>query len=86
MWSLCVCVSLPHNNFWMPESIFMKFGMYIMRTWAHLNSMLHKSLPFSLHVYMCIPISFLGNRSVKIPLSLLGNGSVKTLRRQQIHM
>jgi hypothetical protein len=73
------------------------YGMYH-GTWAHLNGMLHKSLPFSLCVYMCIPLSFLGNRSVKIALSLLGNssvkillsllgnGSVKTLWRQQIHM
>jgi hypothetical protein len=32
---------------------------------------------------MCIPLSLLGNGSVKIPLSLLGNGSVETLTRNE---
>jgi hypothetical protein len=30
---------------------------------------------------LCIPLSLLGNGSVKIPLSLLGNRSVGTLPR-----
>jgi hypothetical protein len=29
VWSLC-CLCIPHINFWMPESVFMKLGMYIM--------------------------------------------------------
>jgi hypothetical protein len=29
--SLYVCMS-PHINFWLPEPIFMKLGMYIMAT------------------------------------------------------
>jgi hypothetical protein len=40
-------------------------------SWTHQKGVLHKSLP-SVCVCMCIP------------LSLLGNGSVKTLPRQRI--
>jgi hypothetical protein len=34
-------------------------------------------LSVCMYVCLCIPLSLLGNGSVKIPLSLLGNGSVK---------
>jgi hypothetical protein len=34
-------------------------------TWAHLNGVLDKSLPY---VYMCIPLSLLGNDSLKTSL------------------
>jgi hypothetical protein len=61
-----VCISVsPLINFWTPEAIFMKLGTYII----------------SLCLCMCIPLSLLGNGSVKIPLSLLGKGSVETLPR-----
>jgi hypothetical protein len=74
---VCMSVSpLTSNNFSMAEPIFMRLGMYIMT--PELISMVYfKSLP-SLCVYMCIPLSFSGDGSVKIPLSLLGNGSVRT--------
>jgi hypothetical protein len=45
---LCVCVSAS-INFWRPEPVFMKLG-----TWAHLNGVLHKSLP-SVCVSVCFP-------------------------------
>jgi hypothetical protein len=64
----CLCLWNNPINFWMPESIFMKLGMYIYHgTWAHLNGVLHKSLP-SVCASICISL-----------LSLLGNGSVKCI-------
>jgi hypothetical protein len=62
---LCDCESrLNRTNLY--ETWYLYHG-----TWAHLNGVLHKSLP---SVCICIPPS------------LLGNGSIKTLSRQQIHM
>jgi hypothetical protein len=55
----------------MPEPIFMKLGMHIMA--PETISMAYLIPPISLCVYMCIP------------LSLLGNGSVETLPLQRIH-
>jgi hypothetical protein len=70
---LSVHLSIPPPiDFWMSEPIFMKFGMYIMGAWAHLNGVL-AIYPSHLSVYMCIP------------LLLLVNGSVKTLPRQRMH-
>jgi hypothetical protein len=41
---VCVCVSMyPPINFWMPESIFMKLGIYIMA-------------PEPISTAMCIPL------------------------------
>jgi hypothetical protein len=71
---LYVCVS-PYelSNAW---TNFYKIWYVYVRvyrgTWTHLNSVRNKSLP-SVCVWICIP------------LSLLGNGSVKMLPRQQIH-
>jgi hypothetical protein len=66
---LCVCVSSPINC-WMPETIFVKLGMYIMAPepiWtAFFINPSHQSV--CLYVY---------------PLSLLGDGSVRTLPRQR---
>jgi hypothetical protein len=74
---MCICVyaSFP-INFWMTEQIFMKLCMYkyYYDTWVHLNDVLKKIPPISLWIYMCIP------------LSLLGNGWVKMLPRQQMHI
>jgi hypothetical protein len=62
---MCVCV-FPLINFWMPESISMKFVIDVyLGTWAHHNGVLHKSLPsFCVSAYVSL-------------LSLLGKGSVK---------
>jgi hypothetical protein len=69
---LCVCVS-PYRllNAWtnLYETWYVWHG-----TWAHLNCVLHKSLPL---VCVCVCRC--------IPLSLLGNGSVRALPRQRIH-
>jgi hypothetical protein len=73
---LCVCV-YPPINFWMPEPIFMKLGTYITAP----EPISKASLKNPSHHFVCIPLSLLGNGSVKIPLSLLGNGSVETLPR-----
>jgi hypothetical protein len=57
-----VCVSVyPAINFWIPEQIFMKLGLYH-DIWAHLNGVLGKSFP-SVSVSICVSL-----------LSLLGNG------------
>jgi hypothetical protein len=56
----------------MPEPIFMKLGTYIMAP-----------KPISVAYFI---ISFHRSVCIWIPLSLLGNGSVKTLPRQRIHM
>jgi hypothetical protein len=83
--SLCVCVFVyPSINFWMPEPIFMKLGMYIMAPGP--NSTVY-SIIFS-HQSVCLyvySLSLLGNGLVKIPLSFLGNSSLKILLRQRIH-
>jgi hypothetical protein len=63
---LCICVST--LNAW--TSLYETKHVYH-GTWVHLNSILNKSLSFSL----CVCISLL----------LLGNSSVKTLPWQQIH-
>jgi hypothetical protein len=66
MLSVCLWIPPSHINFWMPEHIFMKLGVYIYNVaWAHLNGILHKSLP-SVRVSVCVSI-----------LSLLGKGPVK---------
>jgi hypothetical protein len=69
---LSVCLYIPHQllNGW---TILYEAWHVYHGTWAHLNCVLHKSLP-SVCDSMCIL------------LSLLGNGSVKTLSRQRIHM
>jgi hypothetical protein len=73
MRSPCVCVYHPPINFWMPEPVFMKLGMYIMAREPILTAYFINASHQSVCLYMCIP------------LSLLGNGSVKTLPRQRIH-
>jgi hypothetical protein len=70
MLSACLCI--PHINFWMPEPIFIKLGMYIMAP-EPISTPYFKNPRFSLCVCMCIP------------LSLLGKGSVNTFPRQEIH-
>jgi hypothetical protein len=66
-----VCMSVyPPVNFWMPVPIFTKLGTYILAPEPISTAYIP---PVSLCVYM------------RIPLSLLGNSSVKTLLRQQIH-
>jgi hypothetical protein len=54
-----VCVSVcPPINFWMPESVFIKFIIYIYiyyGNWVHLNGVLHKSLR-SVCVSVCISL------------------------------
>jgi hypothetical protein len=59
---LAVYVCIPHINFWTPEPIFMKLGMYIMT-------------PEPISTAYFINPSY---QSVCIVLSLLGNGSVNT--------
>jgi hypothetical protein len=55
--AICASMNLtPRINFWMP---YVYHG-----TGAHLSGVLHKSLP-SVCVCMCIPLSLLGNGSVK---------------------
>jgi hypothetical protein len=50
--SVCVTVCIPPPiNFWIPEPIFMKLGVYIMA--RELNGVLHKSLP-SVYVSVCV--------------------------------
>jgi hypothetical protein len=47
MRSPCVSVYTPPSllNFWMPEPVFMKLGIYVYHcTWAYLNGVLHKCL------------------------------------------
>jgi hypothetical protein len=66
----CLCIP-PPVIFWMPEPTVMRLGMYVTAP-ELINGILHKSIP-SVCVCTCIP------------LSLLGNGSVKTLPRQRIH-
>jgi hypothetical protein len=62
-------VDPPPINFWMPELIFMKFGIYIYYDiWIHLNGIFHKTL-----LSVCVPVC------VSL-LSLLGKGSVKCIR------
>jgi hypothetical protein len=67
----CLCVyESPLNNFWMPEPIVMKLGIYIMApepisTTDFINPS-HQTV--------------MGG-----PLSLLGNGSVNTFPLQRIH-
>jgi hypothetical protein len=60
---LCVCVST-HINVSMPESVFMKLGMYYHGTWTHLSWVLHKFLP-QVCVSMCISPILLSEISVK---------------------
>jgi hypothetical protein len=71
----CVCESPPSTFEYLNQSLWNLMD----GTWAHLNSVLRKSLP-SVCFYICILHSLLGNGSVRIPLSLLGNGSVKRYR------
>jgi hypothetical protein len=78
--SLCILLI----NIRMAEPFFMKFGTYIMVP-DPISTAYFITLSISLCVYMCIPISLLSNRSVKIPLSLLENGSAKMLPWQRIH-
>jgi hypothetical protein len=113
---LCVCVS-PSNNFWMPEPVFMKHGMYFMAT-EPISTAYFLNPPISLCVGMFIPPIVARQRLGKhvpaakdtrnsrrighvifyavrvlpketlwvclcIPLSLLGNKSVKTFPRER---
>jgi hypothetical protein len=69
--SLCICKPPPHQllNAWtnLFETRYVRVGIYH-GTWAHLNGILHKSLPS-----VCV--------SVYVSLLLLqGNGSVKCIR------
>jgi hypothetical protein len=68
---LCVCEFLPPIKFLMPEPVCMKLG--ISWHWAHLDGILHKSLP---SVCVSLYISL---------LPLLGKGSVNTFPRQRKH-
>jgi hypothetical protein len=104
-----VCLSVVPSllNFWMPEPIFMKLGMYIMATEPISTVLLHKSLP-SVCVSVCVSLLWLLSKGLvktflrqrihakteelldaclwvclRIPLSLLGNNSVKTFQRQR---
>jgi hypothetical protein len=43
MMSVSLCIHL--NDFWMPEPIFMKFGMHIMAPELHLKCVINKYLP-----------------------------------------
>jgi hypothetical protein len=61
---LSVSVS-PLINFWVPELKFMKLDYVYQGDWAHLNDVLHKSIPLVCVSFMCIPFSLLGNGSVK---------------------
>jgi hypothetical protein len=49
---LSVCLCIPLISYWMAEPVFMMSS----GTWAHLDCVLHKSLPISLCVYVCIPL------------------------------
>jgi hypothetical protein len=69
---LSVCVSpIYFLNAW--TTLYESWYILYHGTWAHLNGVLHKTLP-SVCVPVCVPL-----------LSLLGNSSVKTLPRQRIH-
>jgi hypothetical protein len=65
---LPVCLCTPLYNFWMPEQVFMKFGLYIMAPEPISNGVLHKSLPS-----ICVSTA----------RSLLGNGLVKSYRGKE---
>jgi hypothetical protein len=69
----CVCVS-PLSDFeCLNQSLWNLVCTVFHGTWAHLNGVLHKSLPS-----VCVSV-FVS------PLSLLGNGSLNTFPLQQIH-
>jgi hypothetical protein len=51
---LALCVYRPPINFWIPEPIFIKFGMYIMAP-EHISKAYFIVPPISLCVCMCIP-------------------------------
>jgi hypothetical protein len=48
----CLCLRIPHINFWRPESILMK----LVGNWANLKGVLHKC-PLSTSLCVCICIS-----------------------------
>jgi hypothetical protein len=64
------------NNFWVPQPISMKLGMYIMA--PEPISTAYFITPITLCVHLCTALSLLGNGSEKNPLSLLGNSLVKS--------
>jgi hypothetical protein len=64
----CVCLCSPPNDFWMPEEIFMKLGMYWYIMAAEPISTGYFINPFHQSVSVCVSL-----------LSLQGNGSVKCI-------
>jgi hypothetical protein len=81
---LSVCVS--RIDFWIPEPIFMKFGMRIMATnpipTAYFINPSRQSV--CLYAYLSYRCKATARLSVSLH-SVLGNGSVNTFPRQRIH-
>jgi hypothetical protein len=64
MLSVCVCVS-PLTNFWMAELIFMKFGIYIVGPEPTSTAYIVSPSHHYVSIYIYIPLSLVGNCSVK---------------------
>jgi hypothetical protein len=75
-----------HNNFWMPESIFMKFVMCIMASEIISTTWFINLFPL-VPMPVCVPqLLLLCKRLVRcIPPSLLSKGSVNTFLWHRIH-
>jgi hypothetical protein len=73
-WPCCLCLSFCESslmNFWMPEQVFMKLGMYTMAPEPISTVYIKKSHPL-VGVSVCVSL-----------LSLLGNGTVNTFPLQR---
>jgi hypothetical protein len=86
---LCVCVTPPPPiNFWMPEPICMKIGIYSYIMTTEPISTVYFTNPS--HQSVCLYVYLSSRRKATAPLSVslisvLSNGSVNTFPRQQIH-
>jgi hypothetical protein len=81
-----MCLCIPPINFWIPEPIFMKLGMYIMApepiSTAYYINPSHQSV--CLYVYPSYHCKATARLSVSLH-SVLGNGSVTTFQQQRTH-